>query len=161
MTTLARSFPEVTGRSLAGRTVTLPRDLQRKLNLLLVPFRERHQRHVNVWMNEAATLESLYLDLATYEVPLLPRYPRLFQRYIDAAMRNGIPDANARSRTITVYTDRGRFLRSAGLADPDQMWSALVDRDGAIRWSHVGPYTAPSAAALREVLLTGPGSTRR
>lgn len=144
-----RIFPRLRGESLSRRRMSVPRDLEGDINLVLVAFRMRHQRDVDRWLHDLGDIEKRVEGLAIYEVPLLIRYPRFYRRWIDDGMRSGIPDPNTRARTITVYTNRRRFLGLVDLPDESQLMVTLLDNDGAMLWTHVG---APSEPAIDELL---------
>ncbi len=133
-------FPVLEGSSLSAQHYTIPADLEGRANLVFVAFLRRQQQVIDEWIERLGDVESKYPGLAVYEVPLLVRFPGPIRWWIDNGMRSGIPDPRTRSRTITVYTDRGRFLRQAGLADEQQIWTVLLDREGTIHWSHIGSH---------------------
>jgi hypothetical protein len=67
-------------------------------------------------------------------------------------MARGIPDASARARTITVYTDVAKAVREIGLSATDTIAVLLVERSGRIlareRGSFDNQKTQQLAAAL-------------
>ncbi len=52
--------------------------------------------------------------------------------FIDGGMRSGIPDPEARARTITLYTDVGTFRQALGLESEDTIYGVLLDEQGAV-----------------------------
>jgi hypothetical protein len=144
----ARTFPNLRGTSLSGASVDVPADLIGETNLVFVPFLQRQQLDINRWIRKLGPIEDLHKELALYEIPLMRRFPKLYQSFIDTGMRAGIPDPQARSRTVTVYTDRAQFLAQAGLENRSKIWVVLVDRVGTIFWSHIGEYSEEAAESL-------------
>jgi hypothetical protein len=144
----ARTFPNLRGTSLSGASVNVPADLIGETNLVFVPFLQRQQLDINRWIRKLGPIEDLYEGLALYEVPLMRRFPKAYQSFIDAGMRAGIPDPKTRSRTVTIYTDRARFLAQAGLENTSRIWVVLVDRTGPIFWSHTGEYSDDATESL-------------
>lgn len=147
-----QTFPTVRGESLSRQPFEIPAGLEGERNLVFVAFLQHQQRDIDAWMAALGDAEHRYPGLRVYEIPLLRRYPNLYRRMIDGGMRAGIPDPTTRDRTITVYTDRGQFLRRVGLPDEHAIWTVLLDRAGAIRWSHVGPVTDEAISSLQELL---------
>lgn len=143
-----RTFPKLTGRSLSGARVAAPAGLVGDLNLVFVPFLQRQQLDINRWIRMLGDIEETHEGLALYEIPLMRRFPKAYQSFIDSGMRAGIPDPKTRSRTVTVYTDRSEFLANAGLASIAKVWIALIDQTGTIFWSHVGEYSESAAETL-------------
>lgn len=137
----SRVFPSLRGESLARQPMTLPDDFEGEINLVFVAFQRRHQDDVDQWVGELGDVESVHDELAIYEVPLLIRFPRFYRRWIDDGMRSGIPDPKTRSRTVTVYTNRRRFLNEVGLVDESEILAVLLDRERRMVWTHVGPTT--------------------
>jgi len=105
-------FPTVTGETLTGRTLELPGDFGAPLNLVFVAFRRRQQAEVDSWLPAAAAVEAEFEGVRYYELPVISRLYAPARRFIDGGMRAGIADADARDRTVTVYTDK-RVLRRA------------------------------------------------
>jgi hypothetical protein len=147
-----KTFPTVRGESLSRRPFEIPAGLEGERNLVFVAFLQHQQGDIDAWMASLGDAEHRYPGLRVYEIPLLRRYPALYRRMIDGGMRAGIPDPTTRDRTITVYTDRGQFLRRVGLPDERAIWTVLLDRAGAILWSHVGPVSEKAISSLQELL---------
>ncbi|MDR3747630.1 MAG: hypothetical protein P4M04_05705 [Acidobacteriota bacterium] len=54
--------------------------------------------------------------------------------FIDSGMRRGIPDPNARARTITLYIDKKPFEQALQLPTEKTVYALLVDRSGKVLW---------------------------
>lgn len=130
----------------------VPDDLAGNLNLVFVAFLMRQQRDVDTWLEQLGDIEARAQGLAVYEVPVMRRYPQLVRDWADNGMRSGIRDPETRSHTVTVYTDRARFLKQAGLENVSQILVTLLDSNGLVLWSHEGPPTRTSMSGLEKVL---------
>jgi hypothetical protein len=150
-------FPTLHGESLSRRPFEIPAGLGGNRNLVFVAFLQHQQRDIDRWMAALGDAEHTYPGLCVYEVPLLRRFPHMYRRMIDGGMRAGIPDPKTRDRTITVYTDRGEFLRTVGLPDEGSIWVVLLDRAGTILWSHIGALTDDALPSLQDALGRAPG----
>lgn len=146
--TTATRFPVVSGENLARESYDLPGDLEADRNLLLVAFRREQQAAVDTWVPLVAEIEGERSDFRYYELPVISRYYRPFQWFIDGGMRAGIPDADTRSRTITIYTDTPTFRRALDLPTDSTIYALLVDRDGQVHWRAEGPLTDAAARDL-------------
>jgi hypothetical protein len=144
-------FPPVTGETLTGRRLALPGDLAAPLNLVFVAFRRSQQPAVDSWLEEAAALERDF-DVRSYELPVISRLYAPAKPFIDGGMRAGIPDADTRERTVTVYTDKPTVRRALDIESEAAIHAFLVDRDGRVYWRAEGPRTDDAAARLRETL---------
>jgi hypothetical protein len=145
-------FPAVSGSNLERRKFDLPADFGGDLNLVAVAFLREHQDLVDTWAATAKRLTGADARLRFYEVPVLSETNGLFSLFIDGGMRAGIPSRATREATITLYLDRAKFLRAAGLPGPQTIYLLLVDRSGRIFWRGQGAYTPAQGAALEEAI---------
>ena len=145
-------FPTVVGTNLEGTTVRLPDQLEGRLNLLLVAFRQVQQADVDTWLPYADALEARRTDVRAYELPVLAAAYRLARPFIDGGMRAAIPDPAVRRRTITLYLDKAAFRAALGVPGEDRIHVRLVDPGGATYWRTEGPWDAAKGAALDAVL---------
>ena len=148
----AARFPVVSGSNLERRKFNLPADFGGDLNLVAVAFLREHQDLVDTWTATAARLTGADPRLRFYELPVLSETNGLFSLFIDGGMRAGIPSKATREVTITLYLDRAKFLKTAGLPGPQTIYVLLVDRAGKIFWRGQGAYTPAQGAALEEAI---------
>ena len=87
---------------------------------------------VDQWLPWLIDLEQHRSDVAVYELPVLSSVYGPARWFIDGGMTRGIPDAAARARTITVYTDVGKVVDNLGLAGTDTIAVLIVERSGRI-----------------------------
>ena len=158
--TLARSQPQTLsplfGRALDGKEYALPGDLAEQHNLLVVAFRREQQRVVDQWLPWLTDLEQRRSDVAVYELPVLSSVYGPARWFIDGGMRRGTPDAAARSRTITVYTDVRKVADNLGLAGTDTIAVLIVERFGRILAGEVGGFEEQKADRLAASLAPTP-----
>ena len=133
-------FPAVTGRSLLGVELALPRDFPAERTLAVVAFRQWHQARVDRWIARAVADgvpptprgHTGVLPTAVVELPVLATAWRPVRRFIDGGMTSGIGDPDVLARTITIYTDTGGFQRSLAIQGGDEVHALVVTRDGTI-----------------------------
>jgi hypothetical protein len=145
-------FPTVKGSNLERDKVILPQDLKGDLNVVLVAFQQWQQNSIDTWLAPLEGVERERVGLKVYELPVIQRINRLYQMVINEGMRAGIPDRRARQRTITLYLDKTSFRRALGMADEDDIYVLLLDRQGQILWRTRGRYAADKAAGLIEAI---------
>lgn len=145
-------FPRVEGRNLNDEAFVLPDDLPGEHRLLLIPFHQWQQREVDTWLARLPELAERVPGLAYYEIPTLSTGWKLMRWMIDGGMKSGIADPAARARTITVYTDRSRFMTAAGIPDHDHITVVLLDDAGRIVWRARGAVSAGAWAGLENAL---------
>ena len=161
--TLAPSEPQtlspLSGRALDGKEYELPGDLAKQHTFLVVAFRREQQRLVDQWPPWLIDLEQHRSDVAVYELPVLSSVYGPVRWFIDGGMTRGIPDAAARARTITVYTDVGNVARNLGLAGTDTITVLIVEPSGRILASEVGGFEEHKAERLAASLAPTPSRT--
>ena len=151
----------LSGRALDGKEYELPGDLAKQHNFLVVAFRREQQRVVDQWLPWLIDLEQRRSDVAVYELPVLSSVYGPARWFIDGGMTRGIPDAAARARTITVYTDVRKVVDNLGLAGTDTIAVLIVERSGRILASEVGGFEEQKAERLAASLAPtpSPGAT--
>ena len=142
------AFPEIEARALTGEEYLLPGGFGAPRAIAAVAFHRRQQRDVDSWLPVLLDLERAHEDLRAYEIPCIGRRWNPGRRFIDGGMTAGIPDRDARARTLTTYTDVDRVRRALGLRDTSEIAVVLTGRDGRIAWIATGAWTAAAGAAL-------------
>lgn len=145
----ADRFPKVTGISLLGDEVTLPKGFEGELNLVSMGFVQAHQDDINVWIEALPRLEADLPGLRFYEVPVIYEAGPLFRWWLNNGMRIGVVEEEARRRTITIYTDRDSFTDALKLPDIERIHTVLLNAEGDVLWRAAGP---PDDASLSEFL---------
>ncbi len=148
----APRFPTVSGDNLNGRTFEVPSGLDAPFNVLLVAFYREQQADVDTWLDTARSIAVDHANVEYYELPTINSGYALVRGWIDGGMRSGIPAFAGRERTITIYTDTEKFRSLAGISDPNQIWTGLVDREGRVVWSARGRATPEALADLRRAV---------
>ncbi len=144
-------LPEMTGIDLLGQERTIPSTFTGKWNIVAIAFEREQQEDVNTWIPVADEMMLEIDGLKFYEVPLIYEMNMAMRSWVNNGMRAGISDPVARERTITVYTDREKFLSLMDM-DTDSIYVLLVDAQGKILWRHEGIATPEAIRALRAYL---------
>jgi hypothetical protein len=152
-------------RALDGTRRDLPGELPAERTLVLLAYRQRHQRDVDAWIALAVARgvpptprgATGPLRTAVVEVPFLSARWLPARRLIDGGMAQGIADPDVLARTLTAYGAPARHRRACGLASADgpgqdgrEVEAMVVDREGHVHWHASG---APHRAS--EELLEG------
>ena len=148
------TFPRLSASSLEGKTLRLPEDFAGDRSLLLIASQCEQQQNVDTWLHEMKRFE-LSPGFQYYELPTIDRLNPLYRWSINRGMRRGIPDRNARSRTITLYIDKPIFRKALKLPDERRIYAILVDRSGQLTWRAEGDFDEAKAASLQKVLARG------
>jgi len=159
-------------RALDGTVRRLPADLPAQRTLVLLAYRQRHQRDVDAWIARAVAAgvpatprgAAEPLPAAVVEVPFLSARWRPARRLIDGGMARGIADPDVLARTLTAYGLPARHRRACGLAGPSapgadgtEVEALVVTRTGTVLAHRTGPpsASAPSDVAALLATLTG------
>ncbi|NVK24936.1 MAG: hypothetical protein HWE10_08410 [Gammaproteobacteria bacterium] len=146
---IGESFPTVTGNTLEGQTITLPNELNNKLTLLLVAYKQRSQFDVDRWL---IGLDMTNTDVAVYEVPTLRgMFPEIFSTVIDEGMRSGIPKELWQG-VITVYEDGDKIQSFTGNEKPNNTRVVLLDDKGKVLYFYDRGFSVNALNELRAVI---------
>ena len=154
-------------RALDGTRRELPRDLPAERTLVLLAYRQRHQRDVDAWISLAvahgvpATPRGVQgvMPTAVIEVPFLSGRWLPARRLIDGGMAQGIADPDVLARTLTAYGAPARHRRACGLARAGaggrEVEVLVVDRGGGVHWHASGPPPASAPGGMLAALDLG------
>jgi hypothetical protein len=145
-------FPHVSGSNLLRQKVTLPDDLQGRLNILFIAFQQWQQASVDTWVPFARQVEQSFSGVQFYELPVIHKMNFFSQTFINEGMRAGIPNPTTRQKTITLYLDKRSFRRVLDIPHEDSIRILLVGRNGEIFWQNEGAFSSEKGAALLEAV---------
>ena len=145
-------FPKLTATNLENREFHLPQDFAGERNLVLIAFQRDQQKSLDTWLREMPRFQQADAGFQYYELPTIDRLNGLARWFIDSGMRRGIPDKNARARTITLYIDKKPFEESLQLPTEQTVYALLVDRSGKVLWRAEGPFDESKGEGLLKAL---------
>ncbi|WP_395088688.1 hypothetical protein [Armatimonas sp.] len=146
------TFPRVQADNLEGKKLSFPQDFAGELNLVFVAFQRNQQRDIDTWVPLAKELMKAHPKLRLYEFPVIGKMIGLMRDFVNNGMRRGIPDPATRAITITIYSDKGAFMRPLGLKDQKKIYAFIVTPKGDVLWRTEGPRTESGEKSLREFL---------
>jgi hypothetical protein len=144
-------FPKLTASNLEKQTLSLPEDFAGDRNLLLIAFQREQQQEVDTWLHEMKRFEQSP-NFRYYELPTIDKLNPIARWFIDTGMRRGIPDRNARARTITLYLDKPSFRKALTLPDEKRIYALLIDRSGRVLWRAEGVFDESKVSSLQSAL---------
>lgn len=131
-------FPLLSGHSLEGRKVILPKDVKGMVALIAVAVQRGVQPMIDSWRTPFEETFAGDPGIAFYEVPVIEKETELFLGgVINARMRAGIDPAQYGS-IITVFADTKWIRKVLGMDDPSRAYLYLLDREGTVRWRGAG-----------------------
>ncbi len=144
-------FPQVTGIDLQGSMQKLPEAFQNEFNLVVIAFKREQQEQVNTWIKAVEPILKEKPNLSFFEIPLIYELSSLKRFWVNNGMRFGIPDENARKRTITVYTKRDEFFKITKMQE-NQIYALLINKSGKVLLRLEGNADDKKIKALRKLL---------
>ena len=143
-------FPRITAENLNRVEMTLPDDLAGSPALILIAYKQKQQTNVNTWLDRMDEIESAIPGVQIIETPTISSGKWGWMAgFIDGGMRSGIPDPEARARTITLYTDVSLFNQALNIESTDTIYAVLLDEEGEVLDMAEGDYTPAKLDALR------------
>jgi ATP10 protein len=135
-------FPTITSENLNKDPVTLPDDLSGNPALVLVAYKQKQQFNVNTWLDQLGRIEEAIPGVRVIETPTISsKRWGWMAGFIDGGMRSGIPDIEARARTITLYTDIKAFNQALGIEDVETIYAVLLDEKGQVLTIEPGDFS--------------------
>jgi hypothetical protein len=141
---LGKTFPSVTGESLAKQDVTLPGDFAGAPLIVLVAPSKGSQPDADRWLGALRTRAGV----AFVETPVLPSLlTRLMQGFINGKMRGGEPKV-LWPRIVPMYKDGDVLKKFFGEHGDRVTYVAVLDKEGVIRAFTAGPFDEALAAGV-------------
>lgn len=131
-------FPLLSGYSLEGRKVILPKDVMGLVALIAVAVQRGAQPMIDSWRTPFEEEFAGEPGVTFYEMPVIEKEAELFLGgVINAGMRAGVDPAQY-SSIVTVFASTKRIKKVLGMDDPSRAYLYLLDRKGTIRWKGSG-----------------------
>lgn len=147
--TIGDKMIEVTGQSLEGNSVVIPRDFAGQETLLLFGYKQNSQFDIDRWL---IGLDMTKTNVAAYEIPTIQgMLPRMFSGFIDGGMRKGIPK-NLWKGVVTVYEDGDKVQRFTGNLNPNNARVMLLDKQGNIVYFYDRGFSVTALNEVRSLL---------
>ena len=147
--TIGDKMIEVTGQSLEGNSVVIPRDFAGQETLLLFGYKQNSQFDIDRWL---IGLDMTKTNVAAYEIPTIQgMLPRMFSGFIDGGMRKGIPK-DLWKGVVTVYEDGDKVQRFTGNLNPNNARVMLLDKQGNIVYFYDRGFSVEALNEVRSLL---------
>lgn len=131
-----KKFPKIKAKSLSGKEVELPSDVEGEAILVGVAFKRRAQEMLDSWTNYFDALCEGSKDF--YELPMIEgSLWKIFSSFIDRGMKSGIPK-EMHDNVVTHYGDASEVKKKLEIEDDDLGYVFLLDEDGRILFKGEG-----------------------
>jgi hypothetical protein len=125
-------FPTIAARDLEGRRYDVPDDLPAGTRIVVLAFQRWQTALVERWQPALEALVHAHPGVTWWEVAALSRVYTPAREYIDGGMRGGIPDPEARRRTLTSYTDLHALATALAIPSFEDIYVVVVGPDGEV-----------------------------
>jgi hypothetical protein len=144
-----QDFPSVTGQTLENESMALPEDLQGKLSLLLIGYKQDSQFDIDRWL---IGLDMTQTQVSVYEVPTIQGlFPRMFSPLINNGMRAGIPKPLWKG-VVTIYKDGDQVQAFTGNENPNNTRVVLLNAQGKVIYFYDQGFSVDALNQLRALL---------
>lgn len=150
-TSVMGQLPSFMARTLDQQAMAVPGGLPAERTLALITFRSSQRAHIDGWIQGL----NLQADpsIAWLRMPVLNDPGSTAARSaIETKLLRNYPADAERARLVPVFTDRERFVRSAGLRGTDEVYAVVINRQGDVLARAEGAFDADKADKLRETL---------
>lgn len=131
-----KKFPTVKGKSLSGKEVVLPDDVEGEVIMIGVAFKREAQEMLDSWTHFFDVLCEGKKDI--YELPMIEgSLWKVFSSFIDRGMRSGIPEERY-DKVITHYGDVTDVKEKLEIEDVNLGYVFLLDQDGRVLFKGEG-----------------------
>lgn len=148
-------FPAVQAANLDSTQFALPQNFGGQVNLVVISFAREQQETVDSWIPAARQLEAAHGKFRYYELPTMSRENIFYRWWFDAALRSNTTDKDLRSRILTAYVNKHKFLRSMHIANDKNVVAVLIDQSGRVSWREDGAYSEQKGQTLISALPKG------
>ncbi|MEO0794269.1 MAG: hypothetical protein AAFX93_03850 [Verrucomicrobiota bacterium] len=148
----SNAFPGVEGINLLGQIIQIPNQLMGQPVVVIIAFKREQQEVINPWLPPLEELERNTPRFRFYELPVIYEVSMMERFWINNGMRSGIPGETSRSRTITVYTDREKFMQLTGISSADNIHLFVLNANKEIVYRETGAFTPEKFTALSGVV---------
>ncbi|MBS3781869.1 MAG: hypothetical protein KGY66_04235 [Candidatus Thermoplasmatota archaeon] len=131
-----KKFPKVKGRSLSGKEVIIPKDVEGEVVLVGVAFKRDAQEMLDSWTHYFDILCEGKKDI--YELPVIEgSLWKIFSSFIDKGMKSGIPEER-HDKVVTHYGDASDVKEKLEIEDETLGYVFLLDENGRILFKGEG-----------------------
>ncbi len=132
----SKKFPKVKGRSLSGKKVTFPKDVEGEVVLIGIAFKREAQEMLDSWIDYFDILCEGKKDI--YEIPMIESSIwKIFSPIINRGMRSGIPEER-HDKVVTHYGGVSDVKEQLEIEDEDLGYVFLLDEHGQILFKGEG-----------------------
>ena len=129
----AQSIPNTRAESLAGTTISLPSDLDRKAAILVLGFSKKASSETKTWADFIWRDFENDPHVVYYQMPVLEDVPSLLRGFVLQGIRKHLAPAD-RAHFIPIFQNSTLWKRVVHFSAADDAYVLLIDGVGRVRW---------------------------
>ncbi|MGB3618382.1 MAG: hypothetical protein WBA12_09695 [Catalinimonas sp.] len=151
------TFPDLTGKTITGKNLTLPDDIKGKYTLLGVAYSQKSQDDLETWFqpvyetflseNKSMWETSDAYDVNIYFVPMLNGLKKAAAGKVEKRMKNDL-DPALKSHVLLYVGSLKEFKEALDLGAKDEPTFFVLDADGRIVYRTQGAYSEQKMADI-------------
>ncbi|MBN2598232.1 hypothetical protein [Labilibaculum sp.] len=126
-------FPEIKGKLLSSKMITLPDHCKGKVSVLILAFKRGTQAQIDTWTKPLMKEFSINNDFRYIEVPMISSFYNWLSHYIDNGMRSGIAKP-MHQNVMTYYGSLNPYFDCFDVQDKKLCYLFLLDKEGKIQF---------------------------
>ena len=142
-------FPEFSGQTLTGKSLTLPVAAADRPAVLVFSFSRAAAKDARLWNEHMA--RDFPNTIAAYGVVVLESAPRVFRGLAISGMKSSMP-ISAQGRTIVLYQDEELWKQRLAVTDERRAYVLVLAPSGTVCWTNSGAFSNAMYARLKNRL---------
>ena len=142
-------FPQFSGQTLTGKSLTLPLTAADKPVVLVFSFSRKAGQDARLW-NEHLS-KDFPNAVSAYGVILLESAPKLFRGMAVSGIKSSMP-LSVQDRTIVLYQDERLWKQRLDATDTNHAYVLLLGSSGQICWTNSSAFSDIAYARLKKQL---------
>lgn len=143
------TLPSISGETLAGGNLELPKDASGKITLLISSFSKKGGQDAQQWARQFSTEFAQHSSVICYSAIFLESVPRLFRGVVTSGIQKGMPEEKY-AQAIRIIKDEKLWKERMAVSDDDVAYLILLDRSGKIIWMHSGTFSKDAFSYLKQ-----------
>jgi hypothetical protein len=144
---LGDALPEISGQTLSGKQLTLPRDAAGKPAVVSFSFSKTGGKDSALWSEH---IEKDFPAIGhPYTLMMIEAAPKFVRGMIISSSKKDMPE-QAQDRCIPMDHDEDAWKKRIGFTDDNKAYIFLLAPDGHIRWKSSGAFSDTEYAALKK-----------
>jgi hypothetical protein len=142
-------FPEFSGQTLTGKSLTLPAAAADRPAVLVFSFSRAAAKDARLWNEHMA--RDFPNTVAAYAIVVLESAPRVFRGLAISGMKSTMP-VSAQGRTIMLYRDEELWKQRLAVTDERRAYVLVLAPSGTICWTSSDAFSGAMYTRLKNQL---------